>query len=370
MSRILLVSSEKGTLSILTNLLKTEGYKVVATQDPQKAKDMISSEDFNLMIASVNVDADLDLITLARAKQPAMPVVAITKTGGGDVAGAVVKLKPFACIEKPLKVDQLLATVQKAVDFNDAALTENVNLNLQLETCYQFEQIVAESPAMRSVCDMLNRVAPTDITVLISGETGTGKEAIARTLHLHSRRKDKPFTVVDCAKAAADSTMFAVGGTLEASNGGTVFLRHVETLPLGLQERLLKTLQDRKLPGTDNAVDVRVVASVTGNPDQALGKGAFSSGLYKFLKVIVIKVPPLRERKDDIMPTVRMALRRIVGENKALPSLDQKVVKALEAYSWPQNSDTVEAVLSSALKKSQDGRIMLECLPPDIQGVK
>ena len=366
MSRILLVSNEKGTVSILTNLLKTEGYKVLSTPDLQKGKDLISSEEFNLMIASANVDADLELITLARAKQPAMPVLVITKTGGGDVAGAVSQLKPFACVEKPLKVDQLLAVVQKAVDFNDAAMTENVNLNLQLETCYPFEQVVAESPAMRSVCDMLNRVAPTDITVLIAGEKGTGKECIARTIHAHSRRKDKPFVVVDCAKAVADATLFAAGGTLESATGGSVYLKAVETLPLGLQEKLLKTLQDRKLTGTEITVDVRVTASVMGDPDLLLGQGNFSTGLYKFLKVIVVKIPPLRDRKEDIMPTVRAVLRRLVGEEKSLPILDQKVVKGIESYSWPQNTDTIESVLISALKKSTDGRITRENLPPEL----
>ena len=260
--------------------------------------------------------------------------------------------------------------MQKAVDFNDAALTENVNLNLQLETCYQFEQIVAESPAMRSVCDMLNRVAPTDITVLITGEKGTGKESLARTLHAHSRRKDKAFVVVDCVKAAADFVLFAPGGTLDSATGGTLFLREVEALPAGIQERLLKTLQDRKLPGTESSVDVRVVASVTGNPDQFLGQVGFNSGLYKLLKVIVIKIPPLRERKEDIMPSIRMALRRLQGEDKALPTLDQKVVKVLESYSWPHNMETVEAVLTSALKRSQDGKITVEGLPSEVQGGK
>lgn len=366
MSRILLVSNEKGTLSILTNLLKTEGYKVLSTQDSQKAKDLIAAEEFNLMIASVNVDADLDLITLARAKQPAMPVVAITKSGGGDVAGAVVKLKPFASIEKPLKVDQLLATVQKAVDFNDAALTENVNLNLQLETSYQFEQIVAESPAMRSVCDMMNRVAPTDITVLLTGEKGIGKEGVARTLHAHSRRKDKPFVVVECA--TADASLVTGGGAVELAAGGTVFLKNVETMPLAIQEKLCKTLQDRKLQGSDAVVDVRVIASVSGDVERAVNQGSFSGSLYKFLKVIVIKIPPLRDRKEDVMPTVRLVLRRSLGEDKALPTLDQKVVKALESYSWPHNIDTVETVLNGALKKSKNGKITVESLPPEVQG--
>ncbi len=366
MSKILLASSEKGTLSILTNLLKTEGFKTVSTQDRQKVPAMAEDEGLSLLVFDAAAKADLEILESVRSARPNLPVILIIKGGAADIAGAAQAVGAFAIMEKPLKVDKLLAEVQRAVDFSDMTLKENINLNLQLEAVYPFEEIVAESPAMRSVCDMLSRVAPTDITVLLIGDKGTGKETVARAIHARSRRKDKPFAAVLCEASEAEA-LLKPGGPLETAAGGTLFLREVEALPLQIQDTLAVALQERKHPATQKAIDLRVIASTRENIDPLVARGKFSSALYKLLRVIVIRIPPLKARKEDIMPTVRATLRRLLGEEKALPSLDAKVVEAFEAYDWPENARSVEAVLKHAIANASGNRIMLENLPQELR---
>ena len=167
MSKILLANEEKGTSDILTTLLKTEGYKVVSTSVLSQAQESIETDEFDLMITSTGkiFDSDLTLLKSAKTYRASMPVIVINESGDAERTALIDEYSPFASVEKPLKVDRLLTAVHKAVDLSDAALTENVNLNLQLEKTYQFEGIVAESPAMKSVCDMVSRVAGIDVTI-------------------------------------------------------------------------------------------------------------------------------------------------------------------------------------------------------------
>jgi len=367
MSKILLVSGEKGTLSILANLLKTEGFKTVSTQDRRKLPDMAKDEGLSLLIFDAAAANDLETLAAVRSFRPNLPVILIIKGNSAEMAAAAQSAGAFAIMEKPLKVDKLLAEVQKAVDFSDSALTQSVNLNLQLEAVYPFEEIVAESPAMRSVCDMLSRVAPTDITVLLIGDKGTGKETIARAIHARSRRKDKPFVTVRCDNSVEAEQLLKEGGPIEAANGGSVLFREVEALPIQVQESLAVALQERKHPSTGKPIDIRIMASSRDSIDPLVARGKFSSSLHKMLRVIVIKIPPLKARKEDIMPTVRAMLRKLLGEDKALPSLDPAVVEAFEAYDWPENARSVEAVLKEALKNASGNRILLENLPLELR---
>ena len=376
MSRILLASSEKSTSAILTKLLKTEGYKVVVVSEEAKAIEQLKAEEFNLLVTTVgrgpDADAFINVIRASRASRPAMPVIAIYESDGGKTAARLADLQLFAAMEKPLKVDKLVSSVQKAVDQQDASLAENVNLNLELETCYQFENIVAESPAMKSVCDMISRVAATDVTMLISGEKGTGKGLIAHAIHSNSRRKAKPISVVNCSGPNAESFLFALGG-IEKANGGTLFLQGIDEIPFAVQKPLLQCLQDRRInkPGTSLSVplDVRIIASATGNLQPLVAAGKFLPELFKLIKVIFIQLAPLRERKQDIMPTMLQILRRKVGEGKALPVLEPELAEIFQKYEWPGNVSEVESVLDYALKSAAGGRITKACLPEAVTGI-
>jgi DNA-binding NtrC family response regulator len=373
-SQILLLISDKGTLNILTNLLKTEGYKVTATGDLTKGRDLIGTGTYDLMIASANAkwDADFAAIKLARDKQPNMPIIAITEADGGQTAGKVTALGVQSIIEKPLKVDKLLAAVQKSVDFSDMPVTETVNLNLQLETVYPYDNIISESPSMKAVCDMISRVAATDVAVMIAGEAGTGKGMIAKTIHAHSRRKDKVLVTVDCSASDAEQRLFGAGAAksaLNEANGNTIYLREVGNLSLVAQGKLLAILQEHRIPapGTDGVpMDIRIISSCSAVMEQQVVKGVFKSELYKLLRVISIKVPPLRERPQDIMPTARQVLRKNLGKGGTLPSLTTDVIGILEKYSWPGNIKEIEDVTAYAMKAAKNGVITKESLPKQV----
>lgn len=375
MSRILLVSNEKSTSAILTKLLKTEGYKVVSAVDAAAAKKALESEKPNLMIATSGkgVDADMavEVIAASRALYSAMPIIVICESDGGVSAARFSDFRLFACIEKPLKVDKLVASVQKAVDQGNTSADGNVNLNLQLEACYQFENIVAESPAMKSVCEMISRVAGTDVTILVSGEQGTGKELVAKTIHANSRRKDKNLVVVNCAGPTAEADLFAHGG-IENANTGTLVLQDIHGLSPSGQQTLLKCLQERKIIKSGGAgsipVDVRIVATTGVNLQQLVAGGTFLADLYKLIRIILIQIAPLRDRRQDIMPTVLQVLRRKVGEGKALPALDNDVKDILQRYSWPGNVTEIEAVMEHALKAATAGKLTKANLPADVAG--
>lgn len=364
-------------MNILTKLLKTEGFNVVSTGDPTKARELIKSEQFNLMISSTAGEGDqyIELLRLASTEQPAMPVIAITESEGGEIPAMVSEMELFACIEKPLKVDRFLSTVQRAVDYNDATLTQDINLNLQLETCYQFENIVAESPAMKSVCDMVNRVAGTDVTVLLVGENGTGKIDVAKAIHDNSRRKEKKLVVVDCTATNIESELFGTPGgkgALENANGGTIFLWEIRALSRAVQEKLIHALQEKKVPRANAkegaAIDMRVIASTSKDLQQLVNGETFNNDLYRFLRIILVKIPPLRDRRQDIMPIVRQALQKIVGEQKVLPHLASEVVRIFEQYSWPGNISEIESVLEHALKSAEGDKITRKCLPAELVG--
>ena len=371
-SQILMLISDKSTLAILLNLMKTEGYKVAATGDHKEGQSLIEKETFDLMIITADAkwDPELSLIKLARVKHPNMRIIATADAGQ---SAAVTQLGVHSTIEKPLKVDKLLAAVQKAVDFGDMPIADAVNLNLQLETVYPYENVISESPAMKAVCDMISRISSTDISVMISGERGTGKSAIAQAIHLHSRRKAGAMVTVDCAASDAEQGLLGSGnakGALAEANGKTLFLRNVASLPAAAQSKLLTVLQEHSISvagvGSPVPLDVRIISSCETNMEQQVVKGAFRSDLYKLLRVIFIKIPALRDRPQDIMPTVRQALRKQVGKGGALPSLAAEVVEVLEKYAWPGNAGEVGKVVDQLLKAAKNGIVTKDSLPREL----
>jgi DNA-binding NtrC family response regulator len=377
MSGILLANIDQSTTTILSKLLKTEGYKVDAVTDALLVADKLAETTYDLVLTSAGgpSDPELNLVRKIRADHASLPVIVIIENSDAETMGTISELSPFACLEKPLKIDQMLTTVQRAVDFHGLLDSDSVNLNLQLESTYQFEGIVAESPVMKSVCDMVSRVAGTDVTVLITGEKGTGKSLIAETLHTFSRRKDKAMASVNCSDASAEETLFGVEGTpsaLDKACGGTLYLRQIEDLGAEAQETLAGILASKKFisPGDDKEklLDARVIASGTGNLEELAAGGDLSLALYKMLKVIVIKIPPLRDRVEDIVPTLRMTMQdQIEAQGGVLPNMDQDVVDLLEKYPWPGNSKEIQMIAGHALGAQIDGSIALDSLPPQIK---
>ena len=226
---------------------------------------------------------------------------------------------------------------------------------------------------MKSVCDMISRVAPIDVTVLLFGKDGTGKGVVASTIHANSGRSEKDLLSVDCSDGNVDAELFGSqdkASVFVLASGGSVVLRNVSDLSTESQAKLLAVLQAGKVPaenGREEAdIDVRIIASTREDLDQLVSEGTFNPDLQKSLKVIFIKIPEMCDRKKDVMPTVRQVLQTTIGEDKALPSIDADVVHAMESYPWPGNIKEMEGVIKQVLTNSEGDTIGRDDLPPEI----
>lgn len=387
MARILLVDDEASILSVLSTLLKAEGHEVVPVLGGEKAQDVIKAQDFDLMISDIRMSPvdGMQLLKIIRREKPAVAVIMITAYGSVETAVEAMKEGAFDYVTKPFKVDELLITVQRALEYRNA-IAENVNLKAQLESRYQFENIIAESPAMRKVCEMIERVAPTDTTVLILGDSGTGKELVAKAIHAHSLRKAKCFLPINCAampEPLLESEMFGhvkgaftgatanKEGLFEAARGGTIFLDEIGAMPMSIQSKLLRVLQEkeiRKVGGTETVpVDVRVLAATNDRLEQMIEEGKFREDLYYRLSVIPIEIVPLRERPEDILPLVYHTMRQELGPGKDLPSIDPEVQLIIERYPWPGNVRELENAIRHAMTFTKPGeKITRDVLPAKI----
>jgi DNA-binding NtrC family response regulator len=386
MSKILLVDDEPSILNVLSTLLKAEGYDVSTALGGEKARDLLGEDGFDLMIADIRMSPinGMELLQMARQQHPAMSVIMLTAYGSVETAIKALKLGAFDYITKPFKVDELLITVERALEYN-RAVTENADLRAQLSTRYHLQNIVAESPSMQAVCDMIQRVAPTDTTVLIYGESGTGKELVAKAVHAYSRRKDKRFVAVNCAalpEPLLESEMFGhkkgsftgassdKEGLFEAADGGTIMLDEIGSMPLSIQGKLLRVLQEKEIrrvgSNDDIPIDVRVLAATNTRLEDLVKEGKCREDLYYRLSVIPIEIAPLRERSEDILPLVNHVLRQETPEAKEPPRITPDVCAILEAYAWPGNVRELENAVKHAMTFARDDLITKDVLPPKI----
>lgn len=388
-ARILLVDDEPSILSVLNTLLTVEGYEVVPVQDGNKAVEIIKSQDYDLMISDIRMTPinGMELLRMAHEHRPSMSVIMVTAFGSVETAVEALRMGAYDYVTKPFKIDELLITVERALEYR-RTLAENVDLKAQMNVMCRFDTIVAESPAMKNVCEMVEHVAPTDTTVLVCGESGTGKTLIARTLHDLSGRKAAKYISVNCeslpeavleaelfgyAKGALHGDPLGKAGAFESAEGGTVFLGNIGFMPLGLQERLVVMLRDKEISRMGSAerirVNVRVLAGTNTNLEKLIREGKFREDLYYRLSVIPIEIKPLRERREDILPLVYYLLLREIGETKEMPSLDPQVREILMGYSWPGNVRELASVLKHVASVMKGKSITKEDLPPTIAGL-
>jgi len=385
-AKILLVDDEPSILSVLSTLLKAEKYSVVAALGGEKAKECLAAEEFELMLSDIRMSPinGMELLKIAHEQYPGMSVIMLTAYGSVETAIEALKLGAFDYITKPFKVDELLITVQRALEYNKA-VNENAELKAQLGTRYHLQNIVAESPAMQHVCEMIKRVGPTDTTILIYGESGTGKELVARAIHVCSRRAEKNFVAVNCAalpEPLLESEMFghAKGsftgalsdkeGLFETASGGTIFLDEIGAMPLSIQGKLLRVLQEkeiRRVGSNENiSINARVLAATNTKLETLMTEGKFREDLYYRLSVIPIEIKPLRERVEDILPIVYHFLQAETSAGATPPTIDLDVSAIMEAYPWPGNVRELENAIKHAVTFAKDGKITKAVLPPKI----
>jgi DNA-binding NtrC family response regulator len=356
--RVLVVDDEKAMVLALKGLLSREGYEVETAGGGAEAVERIERGRYHVVITdlSMNGVGGMQVLEHARRVDPDTAVIMITAYGSEKVAVQAMKSGAADYIPKPFDNDEIRLVVARALERTRLA-RENRLLLDRVQREYGFENLIGAGEAMQRVFAAIQKVAETDLTVLVRGESGTGKELVAQALHQRSRRRDRPFVAVNCAAISAElveSELFGhekgafTGadarreGRFEAADGGTIFLDEIGDMAPATQAKVLRVIQQRsfeRVGGRDAIeVDVRIVAATHCNLEQAVARGAFREDLYYRLRVIELVLPPLRERREDV-PALALRFLEQVNERhgRSGPRLSERALAALARHAWPGN---------------------------------
>ena len=354
MTKILIIDDEAPIRRVLRDILENESYQVEDAGTGMEALQIIKDQDFDAIFCDIKMPEMDGIETLeAIRKESDVPVIMLSGHGTIETAVEAIKKGAFDFIPKPPDLNRLLITLRNALDRKNLA-TENKVLKKAVKTQYQ---MIGESAPMLEVKDMIEKVAPTNARVLITGENGTGKELVARQLHELSPRSNGAFIEVNCAaipseliesqlfgheKGSFTSAIKQKKGDFELADGGTLFLDEIGDMSLSAQAKVLRALQENKIVRVGGEkeipVNVRILAATNKNLKTEIEKGNFREDLYHRLSVIVIQVPPLRERKDDIPLLVQNFVDKLAQDmGKAAPEFDADAIEALKQYQWTGN---------------------------------
>lgn len=387
--RVLVVDNDKSHAQAMAETLERVDYNcTVATSGPEGAQ-QIDQDSFEVVITDLVMNEVDGEEILRRAKESLPDCEVIVVTGHGSVAKAVDAMQQgaFNFLEKPLTPDRLRAVTQKAADAVRLKLA-NVDLQQRLDERYGFEGIIYASDKMKAVIERMKRLAPTDASVLITGETGTGKELIAQALHQNSPRKKKPFVALNCAALSEhllESELFGHVrgaytdaqtdrvGRFEYAHGGTLFLDEVGDMPMPTQIKLLRVLESGEIVRVGENkpvnVNVRVLSATNRNLDDAIASGAFRQDLFHRLKVVTIDLPPLRDRLDDVVPLSDHFRKQFAKRHKkTVRGVSGTASRRLLSYDWPGNVRQLRNVIESMVVIDFDEILDIDDLPPELMG--
>ena len=385
--QILVVDDEDIMRDVLSALLSFESYRVDLAVNGAQALEMIREKDYGVMLLDLmmpDVDGFQVLEELKKSENSPV-VVVLTAYASIDRVMQAAKLNAFAFIPKPFKNDELLLAVKNAMAQYNLAI-ENRRLKKSLHERYGFQNLVGKSAVMQQVFDLITQVAPSRSTVLIQGESGTGKELVAKAIHASSGRVDASFIAINCSNIPSDlleSELFghergaytgathAKKGLFEAADGGTLFLDEVSAISPEIQVKLLRVIQERefrRLGGLENIqADVRIIAATNMDLRTAVKQGTFRDDLYYRLNVIVVKIPPLRERTEDIPMLSKHFIKKYGEENQREGLvLEPVALKFLMEYPWPGNVRELENVIERAVVLSLRNSITPDLFPLNI----
>lgn len=386
MAKLLVVDDEKNLRLVVQKEMARAGHEVETASDGEAAWEVLEARDFDVLLCDINMPR-LDGMGLLRRmrEKSANPPEIIMLTGQGTVETAIeaMKLGAYDYLTKPYRIAELSALVNQAAEKHQLRI-DNTRLRAQIaRTSNNMPDIIAESPQMKEVLRLVRRVAPADTSVLITGESGTGKELIAQAIHRLSPRNDKPFIDLNCAAlqdTLLESELFGheAGafsgararklGLFELADGGTLFLDEVMEMPPQLQSKLLRALETRsffRVGGVKKVeVNVRLVAATNRDPKTAVGEGVFRADLMYRINSFEVNIPPLRERREDVIPLARHILKNVGGPNP--PELTPPVVEALSAYTWTGNVRQLRNCLERAALLADNGRVTVKELPPEV----
>jgi len=382
--RILTVDDEQVVCESIRRVLSDEGYDVSIATASKAGLDLLRKEPFDLLLLDIKMPEmdGIELLKAARDISPETEVVIITGYATIETAVEAIKMGAFDYLEKPVSPPQLLVAAARALERKHLVdLTRR--LRSELESRHRIGNVICSSPPMRKVMQLVSRVAPTNSTVLITGETGTGKDVIARAIHYNSARKDGAFVVADCASLAEsllESELFghvrgaftgAVKdrkGLAESARGGTLFLDEISTISPQIQGSLLRLLQEREIRpvGSDKpvAVDVRLIAATNRDLQELVDEGTFREDLFYRLSVFTIRLPPLRERPEEIPLLAHHFIQTFSKEfAKPIDSITPRAMAVLEAHEWPGNVRELEHVIERAVLLADSRTIDVDSIP-------
>ncbi|MCL6543933.1 MAG: sigma-54 dependent transcriptional regulator [Bryobacteraceae bacterium] len=366
--RILVVEDEAKLRRVIELQLQAAGYEVDLAGTAEEALRLADRASLVLTDLRLPGMDGLELLRLLRRQDELLPVVVMTAFGSVEIAVEAMKLGATDFLPKPFSLDHLLTVIQKALEVR-ALRDENRSLREELGRRYTFDNIVGRSPAMQEIFATILRVAPTRATVLLAGESGVGKDLIARAIHYHSPRRDRPFVKINCTaipenlmeselfgfeKGAFTGAVASKPGKFELADTGTAFLDEIGDVPGPIQVKLLRVLQEREFErlGSNKTrqIDVRIIAATNRDLRAALEEGTFREDLYYRLNVVPINIPPLRERKEDIPFLAEHFVRKLAPElGSTATSISEAAIQKLMEYHWPGNVRELENVIERSL---------------------
>lgn len=384
-SRILVVDDEESIREFLEIMLKKEGYEITLAEDGQKAKDLLAKKSFDMIISDLQMPhvTGIELLKHVKETAPEIVFMMITAFGTTETAVEAMKMGAYDYITKPFKIDEVRLNIQNALRSRNLEV-ENRTLKKELGKEYSFQSMVGNSQAMHAIFDLVKRVSQTPTNVLVTGESGTGKEVVAKAIHFNGPLKDKPFVTINCGaipENLMESEMFGhkkgsftgavvdKAGLFEVADSGTLFLDEVGELPLTIQVKLLRAIQERvirRVGATDDMkVDVRIIAATNRNLEEMVQKSTFRQDLYYRLNVINIKTPGLRERRDDIPLLANHFLKKYNERmNKNIGGISTEAMEILKKYDYPGNVRELENLIERTVALEGGSMILPESLPP------
>ncbi|MDP2682119.1 MAG: sigma-54 dependent transcriptional regulator [Deltaproteobacteria bacterium] len=382
--KILIVDDEKGIRDFLEIMLKKEGYRVSSAPGGEEAMRLFNNSSYDLVISDVRMKGmgGVEVLKSIKEINPETVVLMITAYASVDTAIDAMKAGAYDYITKPFKIDEVKHIIRNALD-KKRLETENILLKRELKTKHAFGNIIGTSPKMLEIYEIIKRVADTKTNILLTGESGTGKELVARAIHYEGIRKDKPFVPINCGaipenlleselfgyqKGAFTGAAANKSGLFEVANEGTIFLDELTELPIQLQVKLLRVIQERNFRRVggieDISVDVRIIAASNKDIEREVKEGRFREDLFYRLNVIPIHMPPLRERKEDIRLLAEHFFEKHKQElGKDIKGISREAMDYLESYSYQGNIRELENIIERAIALESTPLIMPESLP-------